>query len=60
MKGRLVETLMPVFEIDGKQYAMLTPQLAGVPMKQVGSKVVDMTPCRDEIVAALDLLITGI
>jgi len=49
-----------VFEIDGKQYVMLTPQLAGVSMKQVGSKVVDLAQCRDEIIAALELLITGI
>jgi toxin CcdB len=39
---------------------MLTPQLAGVAMKQVGSKVVDLGHCRDEIIAALDLLIAGI
>jgi len=47
MKGKLIKTLMPVFEVDGKQYAMLTPQLAGVSMKQVGSKVVDLDQCRD-------------
>lgn len=33
MKGKLIKTLMPVFEIDGKQYAMRTPQLAGVSRK---------------------------
>lgn len=60
MKGKLVKTLMPVFEIDGRHYAMLTPQLAGVSMKQVGSKVVDVAQYREEIMAALDLLITGI
>lgn len=60
MKGKLVKTLMPVFEIDGKPYAMLTPQLAGVSKKQVGAKVADLAPRRDEIMAALDLLITGI
>jgi len=30
MKGKLVKTLMPVFQIDNKSYAMLTPQLAGI------------------------------
>ena len=60
MKGKLIKTLMPVVEIDGKQYAMLTPQLAGVSNKQVGVKVADLTQSRDEITAALDLLITGI
>ena len=52
--------VMPVVEIDGKQYAMLTPQLAGVSNKQIGVKVADLTQSRDEITAALDLLITGI
>ena len=60
MKGKLIKTLMPVFEIDGKQYAMPTPQLAGVSNKQVGAKVADLMQSRDEIIAALDLLITGI
>lgn len=60
MKGKLIKTLMPVFEIDGKQYAMLTPQLAGVSRKQVGTKVADLAQRRDEIIAALDLLIAGI
>jgi toxin CcdB len=60
MKGKLIKTLMPVFESDGKQYAMLTPQLAGVSKQQVGSQVADLAQSRDEIMAALDLLITGI
>ena len=60
MKGRLIKTLTPVFEIDGKQYAMLTPQLAGISKKHMGTKVADLSPRRDEIIAALDLLISGI
>lgn len=60
MKGKLIKTLMPVFEIDGKQYAMLTPQLAGISRKQIGPKAADLNQHRDEIIAALDLLITGI
>lgn len=60
MKGKLIKRLMPVFEIDGKQYAMLTPQLAGISKNQVGAKVADLVQHRDEIIAALDLLITGI
>ena len=60
MKGKLIKTLTPVFDVDGKPYAMLTPQLAGVSKKQVGAKVADLAKHRDEIIAALDLLITGI
>jgi len=52
--------LTPVFEIDGKQYAMLTPQIAGIAKKHMGAKVANLSPHRDEIIAALDLLISGI
>jgi len=60
MQGKLIKTLTPVFEIDGKQYAMLTPQVAGISKKQIGAKVSDLSRWRGEIIAALDLLITGI
>lgn len=39
---------------------MLTPQPSGVSKKQVGPKVVDLAHHWDEIIAAMDLLITGI
>ena len=60
MKGIIIRTLMPTFEIDGKQYVMMTPQLAGIPKKVLGTAVTDLSNKRDEIIAALDLLIIGI
>ncbi len=60
MKDKLIKTLMPVFEIDGKSYAMLTPQLAGIQKSQLGVKVGDLAPRRDAIIAALDFLVSGI
>lgn len=60
MKGKLIRTLTPLFEIEGEQYAMLTPQLAGVSRKPLGDRIGDLSARRDEIIAALDLLITGI
>lgn len=60
MKGKSITTLTPIFQIEGKPYALLTPQLAGVSRKQIGAAVVDLSARRDEIIAALDLLITGI
>jgi toxin CcdB len=59
-KGRLIKTLMPVFEIEGKSYAMLTPQLAGIAKQKLGAKIADVAGQRAQILAALDLLITGI
>lgn len=52
--------LMPVFEIDGKAYAMVTPQLAGVPRALLGQKVASLAHDRHRIVAALDVLISGV
>ena len=60
MKGRLLETLTPVVEVAGKDYAMLTPQMAGVPRKSIGPWVADLARRRDAIVAALDMLVAGI
>ena len=60
MQGKLIKTLMPVFEVEGGHYAMLTPQLAGVSRKQMGEVVGDLAGQRGEILAALDLLVTGI
>ncbi|TBV08574.1 CcdB family protein [Phytopseudomonas dryadis] len=60
MKGKMLETLTPIFEIEDDQYVMMTPQLAGIAKKQLGPIVVDLSVQRDDIIAALDLLITGI
>src|SRR5882757_630560 len=60
MKGKPLKTLTPVFEIEGKQYLLMTPQLAGISKKQLGIHVADLTHARNEIIAALDLLIRGI
>lgn len=60
LKGKSFRTLTPIFEIEGNEYIMLTPQLAGISKKLLGSIVVDLSEKRSEIIAALDLLITGI
>jgi toxin CcdB len=57
--ARWVAVLMPIFDIDNKRYAMCTPQLAGVPKAGMGAEVADLSSRRDEIIAALDLLISG-
>jgi toxin CcdB len=60
MKGKTIRTLTPIFEIDGKPYVMMTPQLAGIPKKLLGVSVTELSAKRDEIISALDFLITGI
>nr|WP_312230753.1 CcdB family protein [Pseudomonas sp.] len=60
LQGKMLKTLTPRFEIEGQPYVMMTPQMAGIANKQLGPMVADLAAQRDEIIAALDLLITGI
>ncbi|MEK6593976.1 MAG: CcdB family protein [Pseudomonadota bacterium] len=60
LKGKLAERLNPVFEVEGRKMAMLTPELAGVSRKILGERIGNLSDERRAIIAALDLLITGI
>jgi toxin CcdB len=55
-----VETLTPRCRIDGRDYLIMTPQLAGISARELGPVVGDLVAQRPQIVAALDLLFTGI
>lgn len=52
--------LMPVFEVGGHRVMMRTTEIAGVPRKAIGERVGTLAERRHEIVAALDVLISGI
>ncbi len=54
------ERLMPAFEVDGRRVVMLTPQIAGVPKAALGTAVASLAHLRHEIVAALDVLVSGV
>ncbi len=60
MKGKPFTVLMPVVEIAGKAHVLITPQLAGIAKKELGTAVADLGAQRGAIVAALDLLVTGV
>lgn len=51
--------LTPRLVIEKNACLMMTPQLAGVPAKELGDAVVDLSPRRDEIIRGIDLLVTG-
>jgi len=51
--------LTPEFEIESRKLILMTPQLAGMLMKALGEPVGNLKQNRAEILAALDLLITG-
>ncbi len=52
--------LNPQFKIKGYSVVMSTAELAGVPVRSLGEKIASLKNRRDEIIAALDLLFTGI
>ena len=52
--------LNPVLTINGKEYVVLTQQLAAVPVDALGPKVSSGATHRAAFVDALDLLINGI
>lgn len=60
LKGKLAARLNPVLDINGEPYVLLTPELAGVPEKTLGLMVASAAGSGNEIMAALDLLFTGI
>ena len=58
--GKTAKTLNPLFEIEGISVVMSTPEIAGVPRRVLGEKVASLQHHSEEIIAALDLLLTGI
>ena len=60
MKGKTLKPLMPVLEIEGERFVMLTPQMAGIPKRELGAPVTRVDRYRSEIIGAIDFLLTGI
>ncbi len=58
--GEKLKTLHPVFEIMGKQYLSITTLIAGIERSNLGEKISSLSESRDEIISALDFMITGI
>ena len=60
MKDGIIEKLTPRVDVNGAPYIAVTPELAGIPRKSLGARVTDLAHRRNDIIAALDLLVTGI
>ena len=52
-------TLNPLFELNGDLYSLVTQYMAALPVKALKDKVFSLEDRRDEIVAAIDLLLQG-
>jgi toxin CcdB len=54
-----LDALTPVLEIEGEDYVLLTPQLAGVARSDLGAPAGSVAQHRAQIVAALDFMVAG-
>lgn len=59
-KNQTLTQLTPVLDIDGTKYLALTPQLAGISRKELGSAIADASQFRTNIINAMDFLLTGV
>lgn len=59
MEGAIIHQLMPVLNIKGHDYVLLTPQMAGIPKRLLKRPAADLSPYRSDILAAIDLLVVG-
>ena len=59
-RARTMRTLTPVLEFEGKNYLMLTPQIAGIPSRDLGPIAGNLASHRDAIIAAVDFLLAGV
>lgn len=54
------KNLCPVIEIKNKKFALLTHQLTSVSVSFLKEKEISLAASRDDILAAIDFLVTGI
>jgi toxin CcdB len=59
IRAKPIKGLTPEFEVEGRKVLLMTPQLAGVAVKELGEPAGTLKQHRAEVLAALDLLITG-
>ncbi len=51
--------LHPIFKIEGLEVTMSTAELAGISIQHLGTPICSLQDKRDEIIAAVDFMITG-
>ena len=54
------KNLCPEITIEGKEYSLLTHQMASVSMRTLSNREGSLAHIRTEIISAIDFLITGI
>ncbi|MBI3777254.1 MAG: CcdB family protein [Gammaproteobacteria bacterium] len=60
LKTASMTRLTPEVTFAGKKLVLMTPQLAGIAVKDLGDATGNLGQNRDSIIGALDLLFTGV
>lgn len=58
--ARSIDSLTPTLRVDGRDYLLMTPLIAGIATRELGPVIGNRAGEREAIIAALDLLVTGI
>jgi len=59
-QGKAFTKLTPLVKIENQEYLVHTPLMAGILKNELGPFVSDVSYLRQDIISAIDLLITGI
>jgi toxin CcdB len=57
--GPIAGRLMPVIEVDGRQFVLLMPSITNVPLAELRGPVANLHAYRDRIVDAIDWTFLG-
>ena len=57
--GPTLTRLCPVLPFQGQPLVAVVPEVAGIPLRELGPVVGDLAAHRAELLAAMDLLLTG-
>lgn len=57
--GEYLARLCPEASVDGRVLSVLTPHITNVPMRALSHPVGDLRHMRDQIVGAIDFLVSG-
>lgn len=59
MASSTITRLTPVVRFKGKTFVAVVPELAGISRRELGAAVGDLAQAREDILRAIDLLLTG-
>lgn len=54
--GTPINGLMPTFVVEGERVVMMTPQIAGVSISEIGATVASLAEHRTDVRTAIDIL----